>query len=183
MRTGEILQRFKAKDGREVILRVPRWEDLDDLLDFINSLAEEDLEVLPELKKMTRDEEADWLAKRLAEIEKGKVINIVAEVEGKVVANSQVKLLSEPSGHVGVLGITVRSGYRETGIGTQMINVLAEESRKANMKILILYTFEGNKRAIHVYEKCGFKETGRIPKGICRKGRYVDEIIMTKQLS
>ena len=82
MKTGKILHRFIAKDGKEVVLRTPRWEDLDDLLQYINSLTEEDLEVLPERKKMTRDEEADWLGRRLAEIEKNKVIDVVAEVDG-----------------------------------------------------------------------------------------------------
>jgi hypothetical protein len=47
MKAGRIIHRFTAKDGREVILRTPRWEDLDELLGYINSLAEEDLEVLP----------------------------------------------------------------------------------------------------------------------------------------
>ena len=52
MKPGEILHRFTAKDGRGVILRTPKWEDLDDLLDFINSLADEDLDVLLERRKI-----------------------------------------------------------------------------------------------------------------------------------
>jgi hypothetical protein len=37
-----IVERFTAKNGRTVVLRKPKWEDLDDLLDFINSLVEEE---------------------------------------------------------------------------------------------------------------------------------------------
>jgi hypothetical protein len=38
MKTGQIIHTFTAKDGREVILRTPKWEDIDDLLELINSL-------------------------------------------------------------------------------------------------------------------------------------------------
>jgi hypothetical protein len=30
-----------SKDGRNVVLRTPRWRDLDDLLELINSLVDE----------------------------------------------------------------------------------------------------------------------------------------------
>ena len=63
MKVGKILHRFIAKDGREVNLRTPKWKDLDDFLEYINSLAEEDLDVLPERKILTLDKEADWLGR------------------------------------------------------------------------------------------------------------------------
>ncbi len=182
MKVGEILHRFKAKDGREVILRTPRWEDLDDLLDSINLLAEENLDVLPERKKMTRDEEADWLGRRLAEMEKGKVIDVVAEVDGRVVANSEVNIGRGARSHVGELGIGIRSGYRDVGIGTEIMKTLIEESRKVGLKMLILNVFVNNNRARHVYEKVGFKEIGRIPKSFYKNGKYIDEVIMTKEI-
>lgn len=182
MKTGTILHRFTAKNGGRVILRTPRWEDLDDLLNYINSLADEDLDVLPERRKMTKDEEADWLGRRLAEMEKGEIIDVVAEVDGRVVANSEVVVEGRSMGHVGEVGIAIRSGYRDVGIGTEMMKTLVEESCKGGLKVLVLRAFANNNRAIHVYEKAGFKETGRIPKGLCRNGKYVDEVIMTKEI-
>jgi len=182
MRPGEILRNFFTKDGREVILRAVQWEDLDDLLDFINSFAEEDLEFLPRRVEMTRNEEADWLSWRLAAIEKGDIINVLAEVDGKIVGNSEVKLLKGVRSHMGEIGIRVRYGYRDLGIGTKMMKTLIEESRKAGLKVLILRTFENNNRAKHVYEKVGFVETGRIPRGVYRKDEYIDEIIMSLDL-
>jgi len=41
MKPGRIIRTFSARDGRNVVLRTPRWEDLDDLLELINSLVEE----------------------------------------------------------------------------------------------------------------------------------------------
>ncbi len=57
-----------------------------------------------------------------------------------------------------------------------------EQARLMKVTILTLSVFATNKRAIHVYEKVGFKEAGRIRKGIYRKGQFIDRIIMTKEL-
>lgn len=51
------------------------------------------------------------------------------------------------------------------------------------LKILTLEVYSTNKRAIHVYEKLGFKETGRIPKGLFRNGKYIDQVVMVKELA
>ncbi|MEM1540352.1 MAG: hypothetical protein QXJ07_03090 [Candidatus Bathyarchaeia archaeon] len=60
MKTGEVIREFVAKDGRRVILRTLKWEDLDDLLDFINSLVEEGANIL-RTEKVSRDEEIGFL--------------------------------------------------------------------------------------------------------------------------
>ena len=39
---GTFLYIFTAKDGREVTLRTPKWDDLDDMLEIINSPVEEE---------------------------------------------------------------------------------------------------------------------------------------------
>lgn len=39
-----------------------------------------------------------------------------------------------------------------------------------------------NTRAIHVYEKVGFRQAGRIPKGFFKNGSYIDRVIMAKEI-
>ena len=183
METGKILRKFKSEDGREVVLRTPRWDDLDGLLHYFNSLVREDLDVLPEREEMTRAEEADWLGGRLAEMAKDEVIDVIAEVEGKVVANSEVIRGKGNWSHVGMLEwISITSGYRNVGIGTEIVRTLIEEAGRAGLKILVLRTFGNNRRAKHVYEKVGFRETGRIPKAFYRGSQYIDEVIMTMEI-
>jgi RimJ/RimL family protein N-acetyltransferase len=182
IRAGRIYKVFKAKDGRKVTLRAPRWDDLDDLLDMINSLVEESAEIIMD-HKLTRDEELNWLARALSEQEKREKIYVAAEVDGKLIANSQVSRLGAGrQSHVGILGIAIRDGYRNIGIGTQMMKTLADEGKKMGMKVLILDMFATNKRAQHVYEKMGFKEVGRIPKGLFKDGKYLDEVRMASEL-
>jgi RimJ/RimL family protein N-acetyltransferase len=185
MRTSKVLHRFTVEDGREIIFRAPAWEDIDVCMDYINSLIEEDLDVLPERNKMTKDEVADWLRRRLEDMEKGRAIDIVAETDGRVIADSEVirdAAFFQTFFHVGQLGIMIGGGYRNLGLGTHIMKVLIEESRKAGLRVLVLNVFANNSRAIHVYEKVGFREIGRITNGVHRKNKYFDNIMMTLNL-
>ena len=178
MMAGHVYGAYTVKDGRKVVLRAIRFEDLDDLLDNINSLVEEGADIAVD-EKQTRESEIEWLARELAAQENGKQIIVAAEVDGVVIGASSVEKYSLRSeAHKGTLGIAIKSSYRGIGIGTQMIQVLVDESRKAGLKILLLDVFETNKMARHVYEKTGFREIGRVPRGIFRNGRYIDEIRM-----
>ena len=172
---------FTAKNGRKVTLRPIRWENLDDCIEFINSLVDEGSDIAMETK-VTRNEEAEWLGKRLASMEKGELVDFVAEVDGRMVANAEVGRRRGNMSHVGDLGIGIRAECRGIGVGTELMNALVDESRKMGLKVLVLDVFDTNKIAKGLYKKIGFKETGRIPKGIFRKGKYIDLIRMTLEL-
>jgi len=182
MKTGKIIKQFVAKDACNVFLRTPKWEDLDDLLEFINSLVDESADI-GKSEKATRQEEAEWLGRLLANLENDHLFALVAEVDGKVVANSELSQKSGYSGHVGEIGIAIKAGYRDVGIGTEMLGTLISHAREIGLKMLRLSVFSSNPRAKHVYEKVGFRETGRIPKEIFKDSKYVDEIIMTMELT
>lgn len=182
MKAGKIVRSFFAKDGQKVVLRTPSWEDVDDLLGLINSLVEEGAEISIAEKVESRTAEIDWLSRALASLEKGGVFYMVAEVDGTVVASSDIHALSGYEKHVGVIGIVIKRGFRDLGIGTQMMLTLVEEARKMGLKVLTLCAFASNKCAIHVYEKIGFVQTGLIPKKHFKEGKYIDEVIMTEVL-
>jgi RimJ/RimL family protein N-acetyltransferase len=182
MKVGKLYKVFEAKDGRKVTLRTPRWDDLDNLLELINSLVQEGADIMID-EKQTRDQEIDWLARVLPKIEKNEYIWVAAEADDKVMGNSEVERLKpRRQSHVGILGIAIRDGYRDIGVGTEMMKTLIDESRKAGLKILILDVFATNGRARHVYDKIGFREVGKIPGALFKDGRYIDEIRMALEL-
>ena len=179
MQAGKVVRRFSAKDGRQVILRTLRWEDLDDCIELINSLVAEGANIAKN-DKVTREGEIEWLAGALSRMERGEKIYVVAEVDGKVIGNSEIgRRLSGYDRHVGSIGIAIKKGFRDIGIGTEMMNALIKQGREMGLKVLTLTAFANNKRAIHVYEKLGFQQTGRIPKKFFKRGKYIDEVIMT----
>jgi RimJ/RimL family protein N-acetyltransferase len=181
MKTGKTIRSFIAKDGLKAVLRTPKWEDLDDLLELVNSLVDEKAEIAT-TEKFSREEEIDWLSKALSRLEKSETLYLVAEVSGKVVAVSEINKRGGYEKHVGVIGIAIKSDFRDLGIGTEIMKTLVEQAREMGLKVLMLATFASNKRAIHVYEKAGFVQTGRIPKKHFKEGKYIDEVIMTKLL-
>jgi RimJ/RimL family protein N-acetyltransferase len=181
MQTGQILHQFVAMDGQEVILRTPKWEDLDDFLTLINSLIDERADILLE-DPVTRDTEIDWLSRRLAAIEKGELIHIVAEVNDHVIATTDLHIRTGQRSHTGEMGIIILKNFRDIGIGTEMLKQLFTKAQVRGVKIVKLGVASSNPRAKHVYEKLGFRECGRIPSEIYKDGRYIDHIIMVKIL-
>ena len=179
MRTGEILKKFNAKDGRNVILRTPRWEDLDDLLELINSLVEEQAEIYI-TEKFTREKEAEWLLKVLRRLEVDEQFLLVAEVDKKVIASSAFQIQGGTEERIGAIGIIVRKGYRNLGIGTEIMKTILEQAAFFGLRTVTVNAFATNKRAIHVYEKVGFVQSGIIPKKHLRQGVFIDEVIMSK---
>jgi RimJ/RimL family protein N-acetyltransferase len=148
---------------------------------MINTAVDERVDIFMD-EKVTRESEAEWLGNKLAKIENGQTIAIAAECEGRVVGTSDVQKKTRSMSHVGELGALVKKGYRGTGIGTTMLETLKRESRTAGLEILVLRYYSGNERARHVYEKVGFRETGRFPGSVRRDGRDRDLVIMTLRL-
>jgi ribosomal protein S18 acetylase RimI-like enzyme len=182
LKTGAIIKTFTAKDGRDVTLRTPKWEDLDDLMELINSLVEENVDI-HRIEKVTREQEIDFMGSFLGRIEKRQIFYLLAELDGKVVANSELRIRTGRSRHVGDIGIAIKNGCRDIGIGSEMLKCLFSQAEEMGLKMLTLTVFSTNKRAIHVYEKVGFRETGRIPNDIYKNEEFVDEIIMVKELT
>jgi RimJ/RimL family protein N-acetyltransferase len=174
MKTGQILKEVSVKSGDKIVLRTPRWEDLDDLLGLINSVVDEGAEIGRD-REVSREEEIDWLSGLLARLERGKTFFLVAEAKGRIIASSDINRLDGFQKHVGVVGIVIKNGFRELGIGTAMMNVLIEQAKKMGLEILTLTAFASNKRAIHVYEKVGFTQTGLIPRKHLKQGKYIDD--------
>jgi RimJ/RimL family protein N-acetyltransferase len=179
MKAGKTLRQFSSRGGLGVTLRTIRWEDLDDATELINSLVDERANITRN-QKVTREEEIDWLSRALNRMERDEVVYVVGEVSGKMVANSEIsRKINGYDSRVGMIGIAVKNGFRDMGIGTEMMKALVEQGRTWGLKVLTLTAFADNERAIHVYKKLGFTETGRIPQKFFKDGKYIDEILMT----
>jgi RimJ/RimL family protein N-acetyltransferase len=189
LKAGHVYNRFTIASGKKVTLRILRWEDLDGLLSFINSLVKEKQgDPRSPLytgfdKKVTRQEEARWLGHILVEIETGEVINAIAEVGRKIIANGEVTRGEyKDTRHHGHLMLTMISEYRGKGIGRRIIETLLRESRRAGMRTIDVEFLAENESARRAYEKAGFEQAGIIPHKVLRAGKYFDGLIMSIEL-
>ncbi len=182
MKEGTIYRSFTARDGRMVTLRAPRWGDLDDMLHFINSLVEEKAMIMMN-EKQTRDAEIGWISTLLSNVEKDKIVAVVAEVDGRMVGSCEIVPKKGYLAHLGSLDISLLDGYREQGIGQEMMLEAENQIKRLGVEVVDLEVFEANARAIHTYEKVGYKITGRIPDGVKYEGAYMDALVMTKRIA
>ncbi|RJQ25799.1 N-acetyltransferase [Candidatus Parcubacteria bacterium] len=180
--TGRILKKW-AIGGKNVIFRHPKASDAKELMNLINSLVEERAEIA-KTTKVTPREEKKWLANALSSIRKKEKIMIIVEVNGIIVGSCEVTQDSyDVSRHVGTLGIGLRKDARGFGIGKKLVQLCLCESKKTlGLKMIRLYVFDTNKTGRRFYKKIGFKETGRIPRGVFQNGKYKDDVIMVKRL-
>lgn len=177
MKPGQIIKTFTSKKGNNVIIRYPKWEDLDAVTEFVNALIEEDtFLMLPE--KQTHKSEASWMAKTFDDIENNKKIHIVAEVNGQYAGNCEIRIHDRRQAHIGDIGVSITAQYREEGVGTELLSTLIEEGKKAGLRLLILHCFETNDRALHLYEKLGFIRAGTVPGVYAYKGSYIGEVTL-----
>jgi ribosomal protein S18 acetylase RimI-like enzyme len=182
MKEGTVYRRLKARDGRKVALRAPKWGDLDDMLQYINGLVEEKAMIMMN-EKQTRDQEISWLSTLLSNVEKDKMVAVVAEVEGKFAGSCEITPKRGYSAHLGTLGISVVAEYRDLGIGQEMMLEAEKQVKRLGVEVVDLEVFATNARAIHTYEKVGYKITGKIPEALKYGGGYVDALMMTKRIA
>ena len=180
---GKIVKKFMVKN-KTVILRYPKWEDLDGLLDHVNLLVSEKAQI-GKSKKISRYEEMDFLTSIFKKIENRDMIYLVVESGKKILGSGNLaRERLEKSRHVGYIGLSMRKEYRDLGLGTEMINTFVKLGKKdMGLSLFKISLIAGNERALHVYQnKCGFRVVGQIPGEIDHFGTKMDHLIMVKEV-
>ena len=78
------------------------------------------------------------------------------------------------------LGFHIAPEYQNNGYGTALIKGLVEfASGTLNMHRIYLEAFAKNKKAVRLYEKCGFVEEGILRDKVLKNGRFEDVIVMS----
>jgi len=180
-RPGQVLEKFET-DGKEVVFRMPKRSDLKGCMKHINLLVKEKA-YLATQKKVTLKQEREWLNGVMKEIGGKNAVNVFVTIDGKYAGNARIeKHKMDSTGHVAEIGITLSLG-RGMGIGTRLMALLEKIARNHfKSRILRLDVYEGNTPAKRLYKKMGFKKIGVIPKGCKHFGRYLDYILMYKEL-
>jgi RimJ/RimL family protein N-acetyltransferase len=172
---------IQLKSGKEVLLRTPTVTDAQALADYINELVDEDTFISS--RKQTAQDEESYITSMLKKIDAGKEVHIVGIVDNKKVAAIDIFSQGVRKEHVGELQINIHKDYRGEGLGKILMEealTLAKDVLKLN--IITLTCFSVNTVALSLYNKYGFQEFGRLPKGLSYKGEYVDEVYMYKEL-
>jgi RimJ/RimL family protein N-acetyltransferase len=156
-----------------------RRADIPEIMKVLNDVIREGRYLFMNNEITDLEQELQWFERGTKE----KMCYLVARVDEKVVGGASIHPKTDKHSHIASYGIFISRNYRNLGLGTVLTREFVEIARKQGFEILQLSVYATNKRAFHVYEKCGFKEAGRLTNGIkFPDGTYTDEILMELSL-
>lgn len=109
-------------------------------------------------------------------------IEIIALVDGVVAGTAGIEAVGAKHKvrHRAELGISVAKEFWGLGIGRALMSACIESARKAGYLQLELHVVAENTRAISLYQKAGFVEYGRNPKGFNSRVTGFQEIVLMR---
>lgn len=176
---------FTLKDGRSALIRSPREEDAQAMLDYLYQTAQETEFIIrypEECGRYTLEGEKKLVADRNAS---SNFAMIACFVEGRFAGLCEVSWSSSiKTRHRASVAIALLKEYWGQDIGTRLFEELiriAEEN--GNILQMELEFVEGNSRARALYEKMGFRITGVRPNAIRLKdGTLLNEYEMIREI-
>lgn len=173
----------KIINGKKLILRSPKKEDIKVLIQSLKDLNRETkfLSSEPEEIKYTEEDELVFI-NSLNSSEKS--VLLLAFVDGQYIGNCLMKQGDTlRSAHRATIGIALYQEYTHQGFGEAMMETIVELGKKAKFEQLELNVVSTNKAAISLYNKLGFKQYGFLPHQMkYRDGSYADDYVMIKFL-
>ena len=165
-------------DGREAVLDWARKKDLPEILEVVNDIIREG--IWGPFEPYTSKGQLAWFRKNTKTGILKQDFFLIARVDGKFVGGAHVETRPErPIAHVAHYNIFISKNFRNLGLGTILTKEFVEIAKQHGVEVLQLGVYASNERAFHVYQKCGFKQAGRLTRGIkFSDGTYTDEILM-----
>ena len=181
---SRIVFKGKTSDGIAYIIRYPKRTDLQEFWRYINELSKEKTFISFQGEEISLNEERSWVNSIIKKIKEGKSVQLIVEIDKKIIGVSGIDLQSRVAHHIGTFGISIAAGFRNKGIGKRLMESVIAEAKKnvKDLKIIHLECFANNPTACSLYKSFGFKEYGKLPNGIAYKDGFVDEILMYKEI-
>lgn len=174
-----------TKSGLSVTFRSPTLEEARLCIDYLRQVCEETpyLSSEPEEIVFTDEQERAYITYHQ---ENPLSLNVNVYADGRLAGNASIKPVRDSTRmrHRAVLGIALFEAYCGMGIGEVLISFLIERAREAGYESMELQVHAANKRAIHLYQRLGFTEWGRMKKSVkFKNGTYDDELFMRLDLT
>jgi ribosomal protein S18 acetylase RimI-like enzyme len=166
---------FVSKNGREIKIRLIEPLDVNVLWNIFNEVVEE-RRYLPTMTPVfSSREKRQWYL----ELQEKVAIVLVATFGDNPIGYCSVEQKEEEaSSHVALVGLLIAKGYRNEGIGKELMKKAIDYSRDIGFEKLCLSTFECNDKAVHLYESLGFRKVGLRKNQFKINVTYHNELMM-----
>lgn len=124
---------------------------------------------------MSLEQERDWAAN--AAVNPNAPVYIIQTRDGTDIGSTGLQI----EGAHAVLGIAIHDErYWDRGLGTDAVATLVDGAFRARPLVRIeLTVLPDNTRAIHAYERAGFKREGLLRRYVYQNGAYRDVMLMS----
>ncbi len=171
------------KNNQKILLRHIQKQDLDEIWNNYNEVIDEGTYQPSFTKVVDKFEKISWYNELIGFGNLCIVAELQNDIDNTVVAQCTIHNDEwEASEHVGMLGIIVRKTFRDLGLGRHLMEFSMKEAYKNGKRKIVLGTLISNERAIHLYEKLGFRKIGVRQKQFLMNKKYIDELLMEKWL-
>ena len=128
-----------------------------DYLSMVNDMEHVGRFIGPRRDPIPEEKERRWVRQKLAE--EAVLFSMLEKETGAFIGNIELMDVADGSGE---LGIAITAAMQDKGYGTEAIPAMVRYGKDAlGLRRIFLKVFPDNARAIHVYEKCGFREYDR----------------------
>ena len=177
---------FELKDGRKALVRSPKEEDVQGMLEYLKMAAGETEYLLrypDEWDLVNEEEEKNWFDRMNRSDSE---VMLVCLIDGKIAGNCTLSWRPlRKLNHRASIGVALKKEYWGLGIGTRLLSELIRIAEKhENLLQIELEFVEGNSRARALYEKMGFRISGIRPDAIClQDGTFLNEYSMVRMIN
>ena len=135
---------------------------LPDYLAMVNDIEHVARFIGPRRDPIPEEKERRWVRQKLAE--EAVLFSMLEKETGAFIGNIELMDVADGSGE---LGIAITAAMQDKGYGTEVIPAMVRYGRGTlGLHRIFLKVYPHNARAIHVYEKCGFRAYDRTEKDV-----------------
>lgn len=172
------------KNGKTAVLRSAEPGDAAAMIDYLKAAAGETPFLLryPDEVVLTEEDERRFLQGRLND-PSGILLN--AWMDGALAANCALmsKGGQRKLRHRADVSIALRKAYWGLGLGKALLTRVLTLAKELGYEQVELEVISGNDRALGLYQRMGFVQTGRMPNAFrYDNGTYRDEIQMVRRV-
>ncbi|OGY83053.1 MAG: hypothetical protein A3F54_04455 [Candidatus Kerfeldbacteria bacterium RIFCSPHIGHO2_12_FULL_48_17] len=184
MKPGQKVRETISKKGQALLIRYIKQGDERIMAPYINKISRERSFILKQGEQITMKKEREFVEEQVQRMKNKEGLALLAFFGKTLIGVTNLTVKPLAAKHVGDFGISIAKEARGEGIGKIILQELLAETKKElkAVKIMTLEVFANNPVAIALYKKLGFRKYGCLPNGIKHRGKYVDAILMYKNI-
>ena len=164
------------------VIERARPEDAAALLDYLKIIGGEtdNLSFGAEGVPLSIEEEQAYLR---AQCDSADNAQFFANVNGEIIGTASLNRRSNRMSHRGVFGISLKKAWWGCGAASALMEAILAFAKENGFEQLNLEVRSSNVRAIHLYEKYGFRKLCTFPNFFKINGEYIDFDLMNLELN